>query len=190
MPMLDPRPVLTPALERLLLDVISRVPALSGLDPDNILVVGLAAHGTAVASVRPLDDVASRVTVDGKRRRVELGLRPGFFHEGDAPRRVATLVHELLHLDPGRPGRLLEERRHRVRSHGAHEKEARALARRYLDEADPLRVLCLAHDGEVMLRQWLRRPCEATARRRFHDDDVFHGPVRMVTEADARGGWW
>lgn len=186
----DPRPSLTPALEALVHDVIARVPAFAGLHAAHILVVGLAAHGSAVASVRSLDGVAASVRVGGARRRVELGLRPGFFLEGDAPRRLATLVHELLHLDPSAPGRLVEERRHRVRPHAAHEKEARALARGYLDEADPVRVLCLAHDGEVLLRQWRRRPCETTARQRFTDVDVFDGPVRLKTPPGARGGWW
>lgn len=186
----DPRPVLTTALEGVLSDLVGRVPEFAGIDAAQILVVALSAHGSAVASVRSLDGAARAVHVGGQRRRIELGLRPGFFLDGDAPRRATTLIHELLHLDPGRPGALLEHRRHRVHSHRAHEAEARALSRRYLAAADPLRVLCLAHEGEVLLRQWRRRPCDETARRRFTDADVFDGPVRMYTPAAARGGWW
>jgi hypothetical protein len=51
-------------------------------------------------------------------------------------------------------------------------------------------MLCLAHDGEVRLRQWRKRPADSTARRRFSDDDVFFGIVQMCTPADRRGGWW
>ncbi len=77
-----------------------------------------------------------------------------------------------------------------MRPHASHEKEARALARKYLDEADPVQVLCLAHDGEVMLRHWKRRPFESTAKSRFTDDDVFDSPIRMITAPGMRGGWW
>lgn len=186
----DPRPVLTAALEAILDDMVRVIPALAGLEATDLLVVGLAAHGAAVASVRTLEGVARGVRIGGHARRAELGLRPGFFLEGDAPRRATTLIHELLHLDPARPGRLLETRRHRVRPHAAHEREARALARQYIAHADPVRLLCLAHDGEVLLRHWRRRPCDDTARQRFTDLDVFDGPVRMHTPPAGRGGWW
>lgn len=189
-PAVDPRPVLAPALESVLADLARALPELGELTTAEVLVVALAAHGTAAASVRSLGVVARSVRVDGQRRRVELGLRPAFFLEGDAPRRLTTLVHELLHLDPKRPGALHEARRHRVRSHAAHEVEARALARRYLEAVDPVRILCLAHDGEVLMRQWRRRPCDDTRGQRFTDRDVFHGPVRMFTPKAARGGWW
>ena len=186
----DPRPLLTPALEALLVDVVARVPELAGIACGDIVVVALGAHAHSAASVRALGDVAHSVHVDGKKRRVELGLRPPWFHGGDAPRRLATLVHELLHLDPHAPGRLLEANRHKNRSHAKLEKEARAIAVRYLDAGDPTLVLCLAHEGEVLMRQWRHRPFDTTAKTRFTDDDVFHGPVRMITPSGARGGWW
>ncbi len=186
----DPRPSLTPALEALLDDVVGRTPELDGLDAGEILVVGIGAHARAAASVRSFGAVARSVVVSERRRRIELGLRPPFFLEGDAPRRLATLVHELLHLDPRAPGRLLEENRHRARSHASLEREARVLAKRYLAENPTERVLCLAHDGEVLLRQWLHRPFESTARQRFTDADLFEGPIRIATRRGARGGWW
>lgn len=188
--LLDPRPRLTPAIERVLLDLCAAIPELSGLDPAAILVVGLAAHGTAAASVRELSRVARGVSVDGHRRSIELGLRPPFFLDGDASRRLGTLIHELLHIDPADPARLLEDNRHDKKSHTALEKEARALAARYLERSDPAGLLCLAHQGEVLLRQWRRRPFETTRGVRFSDDDVFEGPVIMLTPAGMRGGWW
>src|SRR5262245_14618779 len=106
MPTLDARPLLTPALEALVLDVVSRVPQFAGIAATDAVVVALGAHAHAAASVRALDGLARSVTIDGRRRRIELGLRPPFFLDGDAPRRLATLVHELLHLDPAGPGRL------------------------------------------------------------------------------------
>jgi hypothetical protein len=187
---LDPRPCFTTALERVLAAVVAGVPSHRAIDARSVVVVGGAAHGTGSASVRELRGVAGAVVVDGNRRSIELCLRPPFLLDGDAPSRLTTLVHEVLHLDPARPGRLLEENRHRVRPHASLEREARALARTLLDELDPPLLLCLAHDGEVLLRQWRHRPIETTSRRRFGDDDVFDGPVFVRTPADRRGGWW
>lgn len=190
MPLLDPRPRLTAALDRVLLDVCAAIPELSGLEPASILVVGLAAHGGAAASVRELGRVARGVSIEGHHRKIELGLRPPFFLEGDASRRLGTLVHELLHIDPADPSRLLEDNRHDKKSHAALEKEARAMATRYLERSDPAGLLCLAHHGEVLLRQWKHRPFETTRGRRFDDEDVFEGPIVMQTPAGMRGGWW
>jgi len=186
----DPRPDLTPAIEALLASFIAVTPALFGLVAEQIVVVGLGAHGTAVASVRELAGQASSVAVAGHRRRIELGLRPGFFLDGDGARRAATLMHELLHLDPAHPGRLLPEHRHATRSHAAHEREAQALTRSALLTLPATATLALAHDGEVRLRAWRHRPTESTARRRFTDADVYDSIVRVCTPADRRGGWW
>lgn len=190
----DPRPSLTPALDALVATLIADLDDLHGLRADDVLVVGLGAHGTAAASVRPLP---ARVTIGKKARRIELGLRPPFFLDGDAPRRLATLVHELLHLDPAKPGALLDERRHAKRSHRAHEDHARSLAKQWLAERDPLPLLCLAHHGEVLLRTWKHRPVDEPAsdgaRRRaraFGDADVFEAPVVIHTPKGARGSWW
>jgi hypothetical protein len=186
----DTRPVWTPALENLIARVIAAVPSLAGLEGEDILVVGLAAHGTGAASVRELRGTAARVIIDGRRRRLELGLRPPFLLDGDAPRRLTTLVHELLHLDPRRRGRLLESNRHANRPHESLERQARAEARRLLNVLEPTLMLCLAHEGEVLLRQWRHRPCETTPRRVYGDDDVFNGPVLVRTPPGLRGGWW
>lgn len=180
----DPRPRLTPALERIVAALV-QLDELRGLRAEDILVVALGAHGTVAASIRSLP---STVTIEKKRRRVELGLRPPFFLDGDASRRLATLVHELLHLDPAKPGHLLEERRHTKRSHAKHEEHARTLAMEWLANNDPMPLLCLAHHGEVLMRQWRHRPTDAGGT--FSDRDVFEGPLPMVTPKHARGSWW
>lgn len=185
-PPLDSRPSLTPALDALVVQLLT-LDDLRGIRASDILVVALGAHGTAAASVRSLDDCGT-VTVARKRRRVELGLRPPFFLEGDAPRRLATLVHELLHLDAKKPGALLEERRHARRSHAQHETHARDLARQWLDANDPTPLLCLAHHGEVLMRTWKHRPIEGT--RRYADRDIYEAPLVMHTPKGARGAWW
>jgi len=187
---LDCRPDLTPALEALVGLVVKSTPALAGLKAEQIVVVALGAHGPAVASIRPFTGAARSVKIDGQRRTIELGLRPAFFLDGDGPRRLATLCHELLHLDPAHDGALLEGNRHATRSPRSLDKQARAIAEHVIATAPPLAVLCLAHHGEVRLRAWRRRPCDTTARSAFTDADVFSSTVTMHTPADRRGGWW
>lgn len=186
----DPRPDLSAALDALLADLVAVLEQLRGLSSESVLPVALSAHGFAAASVRSLDDVAREVRVGGVARRIELGLRPPFFLHGDPARRLATLVHELLHMDPARPGQLLEDKRHANRSHEEHEAEATALARRYLEQADPVRLACLGHHGEVLLRHWRHRPVPGTRERRFSARDLFLAPVRMATPARSRAVWW
>lgn len=186
----DPRPALDGPLSRLLTAVCRDLDELTTLDASAVLPVALSAHGGAAASVRSLDDVSASVNVEGRRRRWELALRPPFFLSGDPTRRLATLVHELLHLDPARPGRLLPERRHRVRSHDEHEKHARALARQWLAIGDLTLLSCLGHHGEVLMRQWKRRPIAETEGQRFTGRDLFVGPLRINTPARYRSVWW
>jgi hypothetical protein len=186
----DPRPALDRPLSRLLAALCRDLEGLGALDPSQVLPVAVSAHGAAAASVRSLDDVAASVKVDGKRRRWELALRPPFFLAGDPTRRLATLVHELLHLDPTRPGQLLADRRHRVRSHEDHEQQARALAREWLSVGELTLLSCLGHHGEVLMRQWKRRPVVSTAGQRFGGRDLFVGPVRLQTPARYRSVWW
>jgi hypothetical protein len=186
----DPRPQLTRPLERLIADLISRCEPLQGLDPADVLVVAAGAHGRAAASVRSLDDVAERVHVEGARRRVELALRPPFFLEGEATARLTTIVHELLHLDPARAGRLLEARRHQRRAHAEHEAHAQNVAQGWLDDGDLALLAPLGHDGEVLLRTWRHRPVPDAKQRRYGDDDVFSTPVRLRTPKRVRTTWW
>ena len=184
---LDGRPDLTAALERLLAAMVERSPALHRVDASVVVVVAVSAHGLAAASVRELGPCARSVVVCGLKRHIELALRPPFFLGGDAPARLATLAHELLHLD----GETLRaENKHDKKGHAALEKEARAVAAALLPVLDARAVLCLAHHGEVLLRAWKHRPTETTKRRAFDDDDVYAQPLLQVTPADRRGGWW
>jgi hypothetical protein len=181
------RPDLTPALEHLLAEMVAHAPALHRVDVGVVVVVAVSAHGMSAASVRELAPCARSVVVGGVKRSVELALRPPFFLGGDAPARLATLVHELLHLE-GKG--LREENKHDQKTHAALEKEARAIAKALIGKLEPRALLCLAHHGEVSLRAWKHRPTEITKRRAFDDDDVYAQPLDIVTPADRRGGWW
>lgn len=189
-PAKDPRPLLGEKLQRLLDDLCTHVPALGGISGQDILVVAVSAHGRAAASIRSLRDVARGVSVGGRKCLVELALRPPFFLDADPARRVATLVHELLHLDPRSPGDLLEAHRHRLRPHAEHDAEAQHLAEQWLQQAELSLLAPLGHDGEVMMPQWRTRPVPETASLSFSERDLFLGPVVMQTPADHRTVWW
>ncbi len=184
------RPSLTPHVDALLQALVEDLDDLRGLDTASIVVVAMSAHGTAAASVRSLAGSAKSVVIEGRRRKLELALRPPFFLNGDATRRLATLVHELLHLDPAAPGQLLEDRRHAVRSHAAHEKHAQSLAKRFLAQGDVALLSPFAHDGDATLRAWKHRPVTETKARAFTDRDVFEQPLIVRTAPGLRSVWW
>ncbi len=188
--MQDPRPCIDLALDTIVATVIEDVPALEGLTAHSIVVVALSAYGTAAASVRSLDGMAAKIVVGGHTKTIELGLRPPFFRDGDLAGRLVTLVHELLHLDPARPGTLRENYRHHQRSQREVDAEAQQLATRLLETVDPLLLAPLGHHGEVLMRTWARRPVPETKLRVFDDKDVFRAPVSMLTPSERRSGWW
>ncbi len=150
----------------------------------------LSAHGTVAASIRGLTEVAGPVTVRKQTRLVELGLRPPFFVTGDASRRLATLVHELLHLDPARPGQLLDERRHKNRPHADHEAQARAITKMLLHNVSPRLIAPLAHHGPALMAQWLVRPVTGTDQRPFSDRDLGEIAIEVRTPKARRSTWW
>jgi hypothetical protein len=56
------------------------------------------------------------------------------------------------------------------------------LLRRYLAKGDASLIGALAHDGEVVARQWLERPTgHSGAGETYTERNLFLGPVRMVT---------
>ncbi len=73
----DNRPVLTPALERIIDVCVSTLPSLAGLRADDILVVALGAHGDAVASVRSFDGSAAASSWASVRVSFSRVTRPG-----------------------------------------------------------------------------------------------------------------
>lgn len=186
-------PRLDTALDALLSSVLSRMPDHAHIDPSAILLVAGGAHGGIVASVRSLGESARTVRVADKERLWEIALRPRFFWEGDASQRLGTLFHELLHLDPARPGALLEEARHHRRSHEEHERLASTLAEAWLSGCSPSERALLAplgHHGVVWMRQWKFRPVREEPRRAFGDADLFLGPLWIQTPRPLRSVWW
>jgi hypothetical protein len=183
----DPRPDFAHALEILTAALAQNLDDLSAIDAKSILFVPTSAHGTIAASVRGLEDVAKSVTIDRRRRRHEIALRPRFFLGASPSSRLTTLVHELLHIDPR--GGLLDEKRHANRSHRAHEEEAAALARVALDVIAPELFVPLGHTGEVLMRAWRIRPVAETRTRAFTTRELYWQPVVMETARAARTTW-
>jgi hypothetical protein len=180
-------PDLAPALDRLL-EALAAHDALRGLDARAILPVAASAHGRSVASVRPLDDVAETVDIGGRARRWELALRPLFFLTGDPAKRLTTLVHELLHIDPA--GGLRDDKRHASTPKAELDDEAAAVTGSWLESADPVLAAPLGHDGVARLPQWRVRPIDETAHRHFTDADLCDAWVDVVTPPSARTVWW
>jgi hypothetical protein len=189
MAMVEPRPALGPALDRLIA-ALCTMPALQPRRSSTIVVVALGAHGTSVASVRVLAPYAQSVIINRQRRHIELGLRPAFFMRATPGQRLTTLCHELLHISDDCSS-LRADHRHDQMPHAVMEREAHAVAVAMLATTDGAQhARCLAHHGEVMMPTWLHRPIDGTSTRKFGNKDIMETPVAMVTAAGVRSGWW
>ena len=93
----------------------------------------------------------------------------------------AALLHELLHISAAFDGKLHTGRRHSTLSKAKFEALLRPLVRRYLADADTALLSGLAHDGEMVARQWLERPAGRTSRQPYTEKHLFIGPVQMIT---------
>lgn len=179
----DPRPRIDRAIDTLLrATVVHMPPPWPAYDAGRVLIVAGAALGQVVASIAALPQP---VAFEGRTAHAVLTLRPRFFQTGDPGRRFATLIHELLHLDPATPGTLAPERRHAVLPHADHDAEAVALATRLLDALPKTALACLGHHGEVRCAQWLTAPAPDGPA-----PALFVGPVVMRTTREARTVWW
>lgn len=187
-------------------DAAARLPELSHVKATRILVVAGEARRASRATVRPLAfaDSRERISADGKRAKpiVRIGkrrilyvvsFRPMFFLRSTPEKRVETVIHELFHMSTRFDGTLHRGRRH-ARLGDSFQRMLRPLVRRYLAGCPPELLAPFAHDGEVMMRQWLERPAPFVHLRRgprgrrltFTEAQLFYGPVKMVTPARRR----
>lgn len=176
------RPNVTLLCRRVAADLAHTLPEMAHLKASRILFVAGEARRASRATVKPLGGKGGhRVVLQGRRVLYLVTLRPKFFRSSTPEQRVATLLHELLHISPRFDGTLAEERRHDHLPGEAFDKLLEPLLRRYLAAGDPALLAALGHDGEVLARQWLERPTGAGGRRRYTEADLFLGPVVMVT---------
>ena len=146
-----------------------------------LFIAGEARRGSR-ATIRGLKaSGAPVVKLRGKRVLYAITLRPKFFRGSSPEQRVETLLHELFHISDAFDGTLAEERRHSRMPRRKFDAQLRPLARRYLAKGDAALLAGLAHDGEVVARQWLERPTAKSGRKVYTEKQLFVGPVVMIT---------
>jgi len=187
------------AIRRILEDIAARVPEFNHIQPERVLVTAGQARKKSRATTRPFSfgETGTRKSENGKlykpivkwhgrRVRYEITLRPLFFLRSNATHRLRTLFHELFHLSQQFDGTLDDNRRHDVLPRRDFDRQLRPMIRGY-EKLAPAWVLgLLAHDGEVLVLQWLERPPHryrpgAAVKRSYSQDDLFLGPVLMHT---------
>ena len=159
-----------------------RLPELAHVRASRILFVAGEARRGSRATIRPLGEGKPQVVLRGRKALYCVTLRPKFFRSSAPEQRVATLLHELLHIARPFDGTLDPERRHSKVPAARFEALLRPLVKRYLAEGDAALLGALAHDGEVLARQWLERPTgRRNGKQTYTEKDLFLGPVQMIT---------
>jgi predicted metallopeptidase len=158
----------------------TKLPELSHVKPSRILFVAGEARRGSRATIKPLG--RAQVSFKGKKALYCVTLRPLFFRASSPEQRVETLLHELLHVSEAFDGELHLGRRHSVLPQRKFNALLQPLVRRYLGKADTALLSGLAHDGEVLARQWLERPTGKAGRKQYSERHLFLGPVQMITK--------
>ncbi len=188
-----PRLNVTLAVKRLIRDAAARLPELAHVDATHLLVVAGEARRASRATIRPVAPRAGgpRIRIRGRDIRYVITLRPLWFLDSTPEDRVETVLHELWHTSTRFDGRLHHGRRHAAIAAGAFARTVRRLRDRYLAAAPAELVAPFAHHGLARARMWLERPAAARRdggpeRRLYTERQLFYGPVRMATPAEAR----
>jgi predicted metallopeptidase len=177
-----PRPNATLLCRRLVADMARILPELSHVDAARILFVAGEARRASRATVKALGRKGRpEVRLSGLRALYCITLRPKFFRASTPEQRLATLLHELLHISPRFDGSLHEGHRHGAISNPRFAALLAPLVQRYLEAGDKALLALLAHDGEVLARQWLERPTGKGGRALYTERELFVGPVQMLT---------
>ncbi|MHB1845571.1 MAG: putative metallopeptidase [Deltaproteobacteria bacterium] len=186
----DGRPQLGPALRRLIRDAAERLPELGHVRASGLLVVAGEARRASRATIRPLGGKGKarpEVYFRGRRILYLITLRPQFFRCSTPEQRVETILHELFHMSARFDGTLHRGRRHSALPGRKFGRRLRPLVRRYLESVEPELLEPFAHDGEVLVRQWLEKPPlvlrgRRATRRRYDEAQLFLGAIEMITE--------
>lgn len=190
------RPYFNRAVRALLDHIAETMPEFGHIKPSRVLVVAGEARRGSRGTVKPLLFEAGQLAEGDKRRRPVvrikgrkmlycITLRPLFFRDSSPRQRIGTILHELFHISPSFDGTLSRARRHSEAGRDF-QKRLRPLVRRYLKTCPPELIAMFAYDGEVRVQQWLERPNTfyvkgMKVRRLYTEDQLFVGPVRMIT---------
>jgi predicted metallopeptidase len=176
------RPNATLLCRRIVDDMTQKLPELAHVRASRILFVAGEARRGSRATIRPLAKNRVQVVLKGRRALYCVTLRPKFFRASVPEQRVATLLHELMHIPRSFDGTLDPERRHSKVPAAKFEALLRPLVKRYLAEGDAVLLGGLAHHGDVVARQWLERPTgRESGKQTYTEKDLFLGPVQMIT---------
>ena len=194
----DRRPALHPAIRALIRDAAGRLEELAHIRSTRILVVAGEARRMSRATIRPLGGkhkpgrgARPKVTYRGRGILYVITLRPMFFRASTVEARVETLLHELFHISGRFDGTLHRGRRHALLPGKRFGAVLGPLVQRYLEVADRRLLGPFGYDGEVLMPQWLEKPpirlsAARRGRRVYGDDQLFVGPVRMITRTHGR----
>jgi predicted metallopeptidase len=177
-----PRPNATLLCRRIVDDMARTLPEMGHVRAARILFVAGEARRNSRATVRGLGGSGHpAIKLRGKRALYAVTLRPKFFRGSSPEERVETLLHELFHISSAFDGALAEHRRHSRLPRRRFDALVKPLLRRYLAKGDPELLAGLAHNGEMVARQWLERPTAKGGRKVYTEKQLFLGPVVMVT---------
>jgi predicted metallopeptidase len=158
-----------------------KLPELSHVKAARILFVAGEARRGSRATIKPLG--RAQVSLKGRKALYCVTLRPLFFRASSLEQRVETLLHELLHISDSFDGELHHARRHAAMPHSKFKTLLKPLVKRYLGAGDAGLLSGLAHDGEVVARQWLERPTGKVSKQQpYSEQHLFLGPVQMITQ--------
>jgi hypothetical protein len=193
----------TLAVKRLVRDLAARVPELSHVRANRILVVAGEARRASRATIRPAHFGETRartglgarekplIRVKGRKILYVITLRPLWFLASTSRERIETILHELYHASPRFDGTLHRGRRHSRLPRAAYNRRVRRLLERYLAVAPEEILAPFSASGTVRARMWLERPASSRpddwrGRKVYTERQLFHGPVRMITRRRPR----
>jgi hypothetical protein len=198
-----PRLNVTLAVKRLVRDVAARVPELSHVRANRVLVVAGEARRASRATIRPAHFKETRartglgarekplIRVKGRKILYVITLRPLWFLASTARERIETILHELYHASLRFDGTLHRGRRHSRLPRAAYNRRVRRLLERYLAVAPEEILAPFSASGTVRARMWLERPSSSRpdawrGRKVYTERQLFLGPVRMITRRRPR----
>ena len=182
-PRRPPRQNATLLCRKVVDDMSRKLPEMAHVQAARILFVAGEARRSSRATVRGLGKSGRpAIKLAGKRALYLVTLRPKFFRASTPEERVETLLHELFHVSSLFDGTLAEDRRHAQLPRRRFDALVRPLLKRYLTAGDAGLLAGLAHNGEVVARQWLERPTSKGGRRVYTEKQLFIGPVVMITK--------
>ena len=187
------------AIDSLVADMVKRLPSLGHVDPSQVLFIAADARHSSRATLRPTrfpdgkrtngsgTYVKPKISWKGKDIKYMIELRPKFFRDSTEKERIATIIHELLHMSTDFDGTIPSSKSHRNPAADDISEQSSILAGEYMSSAPAGIIKPMGMNGEVMMRQWLERPPfriktpVGVKKTNYNERDVFTGPMIIIT---------